>query len=197
LCEIIYEDMRLQQNSLRERTFVLQCVEVLNAFGKYDIPWLRDLHELMYITNPKQFERKFKESMGIEMDDDVVPHTLVSSGSERNYVGGMWHFSKSPERFESASLKRICKDLETDLYAYMTCLHVRGILQGRRYGTELFSKVLQTIMKKYPNAWGVVSEPELLHWYQYFGGVVQNCMSDNAEGLAIVTFDERTIRRIK
>lgn len=187
--------MRLQQNSIRERTFVLQCNQVVQAFGKYNIPWLKDLSELMYITNPKEFEIFFKESMGIEAYDHIIPYTLVSSNSERRYIGGMWHFTKSPEVFESEELENIRKDIEAEKYAYMTCLHVRDMFRGKLYGTELFSKALQTVLKDYPKAWGVVSESELLHWYEYFGGVVQNCISGNSDKLAIVTFDQDTVRR--
>lgn len=187
--------MRLQQNSLESRTFVLQCNQVLHTFGKYDIPWLRNLSELMYITNPKEFETKLLQAMGSSNLQTITPYTLVTNTKERKYVGGMWRFGTSPEIFESNDLETIRKQLEEEKYAYMSCLHVRDMFRGKMYGTELFSKALQKIMEMYPKAWGVVSEPELLHWYEYFGGKVQNCMNGNEDKLAIVTFDERTIRR--
>ncbi len=187
--------MRLQKGSLKERTFVLQCNQVLQHFGKYDIPWLRDLHEAMYVTNPKQFVHKFRENMHATEQDRIVPYTLVSSDSDRTYLGGMWHFTKSPEVFASSELQEIHTDLESEEYAYMSCLHVRDMFRGKLYGTELFSKALQKITEEYPKAWGVVSEPELLRWYEYFGGEVQNCMSSNEDKLAVVTFEQSTIRK--
>lgn len=185
--------MRLQPSTLTSRNFLIQLSEIEKEFGQ-EIPWFKGLHDLRYITNKNVFAEKVKELTGSAERDTIKPYLLVTNGKEREYIGGVLHFSQSPEKFLDSNNQVIQNQLESSGHSYVTCLQLREVFRNKLYGTELTSKALSTILQSYPRVWAVVSHPELLHWYQYFGAEIQNTI-ENEDRLVIITFDQSTFRK--
>lgn len=85
--------------------------------------------------------------------------------------------------------------MESEKYAFITCLQVREVLRpGTSYGKQIFSQALENIFEEYPNFRGVISDPRLVRYYQRLGIEILNDMN-NEDGVCIGIGNEKTFKR--
>lgn len=170
------ELMRLQRVSLQSKRFAIQLSIIIKEFGNR-IPWLSGLDA--YTTNDthavKQFLRRMRHTRC-----RVAPYELVLDNRPKEFIGWIFVFNRSPERFEDPILDMARANLERENKArFITCLYVMPEHRGRHVGTSLMQLALRIILRKKSVAWGIVSNHSLLPWYESLGAQIQNPNDDN------------------
>lgn len=187
--------MKLKEVDIAERNFLILAESIDREFGG-EIPWLKDFSELRLSMNVDHFRNGFIDCVrGFTEPENIVAYALATSDLSETFLGGMLHLPVSPEEFESDELRRIAAELTTNRYSYITCLHMRDVVRGKGHGAALFSEAMTRILSRHPKVWGVVSKEELLPWYEHFGGTTVAHMSGNEDGLALITYDDKTFRK--
>ncbi len=177
--------MLLVRQEIGGRAFLLQFLEVMQEFGHL-IPWLCKAESARFVTNGACFKEELCRAIGCAQDN-IVPYQLVSSDRAREFVGGVIHFTVSPERFSDPTLASLCRNLSTRGAAYISCLQVRHVKRGvAGHGNEIVLRAINRILQTYPEVWGVC-EPRLVPWYASLGAKILN-NGDNAERLAVVAW---------
>jgi predicted GNAT family N-acyltransferase len=104
------------------------------------------------------------------------------------------NFSSSPERFVDQNNELIRQQLESEKYAYLSCLQIRDAFRSDRAGVELLSKSLEWILKEFHKVRCVVEDPKLLSYYKYFGAEIVNEVL-NKDKLYILIWDEKSFAK--
>jgi GNAT superfamily N-acetyltransferase len=160
----------------------------MTEFGD-EIPWLAPLKPIAHATNPTYFREQLLRRLGCGASDEIDAFQLVTSHRSHEFVGGVLHFTHSPERFETDENRRIMNRLVSDGHSYLSCVQVRDAHRGQGHGRDLFRRALGTVLDKYDKAWAVVSDREMLRWYLSLGlGTRLHTSRDNAERLWIISW---------
>jgi hypothetical protein len=176
--------MLLKKQIISSRAFLLQFMQIMQEFGGI-IPWLKELENVCFYTNVKYFTRELSRTLGFSKEM-IIPYQFLTSGSEREFFGGLLHFTKSPEKFKDKKLAKIKFELELKGASYLTCLHVRDIKRGQKTGTEIMRRIVFRILEAHPCIWGVC-ERDLVEWYVSLGASILN-NGDNYDGLAVISW---------
>lgn len=179
--------MLLVPQRLRGRSFHIQFVEILQEFGDV-IPWLDPLKNLRYVTNATHFRDVLLKGLKCNDPSDITPLQLLTSDRGNEYIGGIVHFTHSPEHFRDSRNQGIQEQLVSQGCQFISCLQIRGVMRGRGYGQQLMQRSLRSILTTYPKIWGVASDPNLLPWYQSFGGTVLSPL-ENKDDLWIIVWE--------
>jgi len=166
------------------RSFLMQMMQVMEEFGS-KIPWLNPLHEVQFSTDSVYFEKRLLGSFGC-IKDQFLPSQIVTDDAAKTFIGGIFHFRKTPEVFSDQMSLRIVSDLESVGASYISCLQVRGVHRGQSHGDMLMRHSLTTITETFGKVWGVVEDQTLLPWYESLGMEVLN-EKPNLDGLWFVT----------
>ena len=180
-------NVTLKPADIRSRSFLLQHMEVMNEFGEI-IPWLEPLKSVTYSTNATYFRDRFLEHLGCD-EEEVIPYQLTFSDDSKDYIGGIWHFPKSPENFKDRRNHDIAEKLNNEKHRYISCLQVRGPLRGTGHGREIMTGVLNEILNTHGKVWAVISNPELLPWYTSLGAKTHS-PKENDDKLWIISWDK-------
>lgn len=180
--------MQLVQRSLRGRAFALQFQQIMAEFGD-EIPWLRPVQPIIFVTNPTYFEEQLVGGLGCQDRDEVTAFQFVTSTRASEFVGGMIHIARSPEHFASPENQVAMDRLVRDGHHFISCIQIRGPYQGMGHGRELFRRALASVLEKYGKAWGVVSTKRMLAWYLSLGlGITAHSSPNNPEHLWILSW---------
>ena len=136
--------MLLKKQIISSRAFLLQFMQIMQEFGAI-IPWLKELENICFYTNRAYFERELSRIIGISKEM-IIPYQLLTSGNEREFFGGLIHFTKSPERFKDKQIAKLQAELESVGASYLTCLYVRDVKRGQKTGTEIMRRVIFRIL---------------------------------------------------
>lgn len=180
-----FSDVMLKPTDLRSRSFLLQHLEVMNEFGEI-IPWLEPLKSITYSTNATHFRDRFLEHLGCN-EEEIIPYQLTFSNNSREYIGGIWHFPNSPEKFKDKSNNETAEKLNHENYRYISCLQVREPLRKTGHGKQILTSVLNEILNTHGKVWAVVSNPELLPWYTSLGAKIES-PTKNSDNLWIISW---------
>ena len=174
--------MYLQTNTLRSREFLIQMFAILQEFGA-EIPWLQPCKDSMWYTNKNRFRDEILRSLGSE-ENQI--HSFGILDNDTQYIGGILHFTVSPERFQDSKSIDTQRRLEAEGFSYLTCLQIRDKFQRRRIGSKVMLETFSTLQKTYPKIWAVVSHSELLPWYISLGFKVEQT-TDTRDNLWIIS----------
>jgi predicted GNAT family N-acyltransferase len=177
--------MQLVKRSLESRAFLIQFGEVMREFGQ-EIPWLEGLENSVFWTNAAKFRSELLKKWRCE-DGQVVAYQFILPGEEREYAGGIIHFSHSPEVFKDRSNQQILERFEAEGYHFISCLQVRSTFRSQGHGHNMTTRALKSIQAKYPKIWGVVSDYHLIAWYQKLGGQLLSPL-DNSDNLWTISW---------
>lgn len=177
--------MQLVHQGLRSRSFLLQFFAIMEEFGD-EIPWLDGLRGLTWSTNATFFRDHILRRLGCE-EEGIVPYQFVTPDQQREFVGGVVHFTRSPENFRDRRNIEVMERLVTEGYHYISCLQVRSPFRGVGVGDTLMRRALRSIQASHSRVWGVVSHPELIPWYVGLGATVQS-PRDNRDKLWIISW---------
>lgn len=175
--------MQLQSVGLRGRRFTIQFYELMREFGS-DIPWLEGLDELGFATNGEWFREELLRRLG-QATGDVTPYQFIDNNPGRTYIGGLLHFTQSPEHLRDRHNNAIAERLAGEGASYISCLQVRTPQRGTGVGTEMMRRAIGAILDRHGSVWGVVSDPRLVSWYVSLGAVALSRAS-NRDDLWIV-----------
>src|SRR3989344_7969748 len=115
--------MQLISRSLRGRTFLIQFIEIMREFGA-EIPWLEPLQNIAYATNAAYVRDRLLRAFSCHDPSEVTPYQFVTADESREYVGGILHFTKTPEVFIDRSNQEIAERLTQEDFHYISCLQV-------------------------------------------------------------------------
>ncbi len=177
--------MRLQQVGLRGRRFLIQYLGIMEEFGSV-VPWLAGMDDLRYATNAAHFRDTLLERTA-QGDGDITPYQFVLPGRPAEFVGGVLHFTYSPERLRDPRNREAAERLVSEGVHFVSCLQVRHELRGQGIGDVMFRRAIATILSEKGAFWGVVSDPRLLPWYRSLG-VQTPSPCNNRDGLWIVHY---------
>jgi GNAT superfamily N-acetyltransferase len=179
--------MQLVTRSLRGRSFLLQFLEIMQEFG-HEIPWLEPLRNIHYSTNATYFRDHVLKGLGCKEPEDIVPFQLVTTDPSREYLGGILHFPRTPDRFRDRRNQALLEQLTHERYSFFTCLQVRSVIRGHGYGNEIMRKALKAILAAHGKVLGVASNPDLLSWYASLGAKIRS-PRENRDNLWIITWE--------
>jgi len=182
-------NMLLQPVSLRGRRFLIQFYEVMAEFGNV-IPWLDGMDEMRFATNGEWFRDELLRRLG-QHDGQVTPYQFVDGDAPRTFVGGILHFSESPEYLLDTRNAELAEQLVSEGSSFISCLQVRDPRRGTGVGTQMTQRAINAILKRHSDVWGVVSDPRLLAWYQTLGASTPSTLENN-DGLWIVSWNAQT-----
>lgn len=182
--------MKLNKLELEDRSFLIQFDEIFKEFWGH-IPWLDKIKNVKYLTNTDVFSSQLLENLWLNSNVEINPYILTNDAKWKEYVWSILNFSSSPECFVDKNNEVIRQQLEHEKYAYITCLQIRDIFRYSKYWTELMSKSLEEIVKKFDKFRWVVSNPNLLEYYKGFGLEIVNNMP-NKDSLYLVSCDGKT-----
>ena len=185
--------MGLKSLDLKDRSFLIQFGDIVSEFG-HEIPRLKKIINLKYVTDKNVFEKEIFNLLGLESTEKIKPYILTTDDKREEYIWWILYFSKSPEKFEDPNNELIRKQLESEKYAYITCLQIRDNLRQNNYGTQILSKSGKDILEEFHNVRWVFSKQQLIQYYKYFGMEIVN-NAQNKDGLFIWTFNEKTFRK--
>jgi hypothetical protein len=135
------------------------------------------------------------ETLSLNPTTEITPYILVDWSTKRQeYIWSILNFSSSPERFKDPNNERIRNQLESEKYAYLTCLQIRDVFRSGRVWVELLWKSLEQIFKKFSRVRCVVEDPRLLPYYKYFGAEIVN-EALNTDGLYLLVWDEKSFMK--
>ncbi|HEY4493128.1 MAG TPA: GNAT family N-acetyltransferase [Candidatus Paceibacterota bacterium] len=166
----------------------------MKEFGKI-IPWLAPLRSIAYSTNARYFRDTFLSEFNCD-EEDIIPYQLTDNDPGEDFIGGIWHFPKSPEKFIDSRNCEVAERLAFERYRYISCLHVRDVRRGKGSGRLIMRSALDSILKNHGSVWGVVSERDLVPWYQTLGAEVLSARQ-NKDNLWIVSWDESSGERLR
>lgn len=185
--------MKLNKLELEDRSFLIQLDEIFKEFWDH-IPWLNKIKDVKYFTDANVFSSQLLENLSLDPNVEINPYILTTDMRWKEFVWSILNFSSSPEHFIDPSNEVIREQLEYEKYAYITCLQIRDVFRNHRNWTELMSKSIEQIIKKFDKFRWVVSNPKLLDYYKRFGfNVVNNGV--NLDWLYIITSDEKTFKK--
>lgn len=185
--------MKLTNPDLKDRSFLIQFQDIISEFWN-DIPRLKEIKNLKYVTDVETFKKAIFNQLGLENTEKITPYILTTDDENKEYMWGLLSFSKSPEKFIDQNNEIIKQQLEREKYNFITCLQIRDVFRPSNYGMELLSKSTEKILKEFHSIRWVVSKPELLTYYKYLGGKIIND-SENKDGLFIVACDEKSFKK--
>ncbi len=177
--------MRLQQVSLRGRRFLIQFSAIMEEFGGV-IPWLASVRELSVVTSGTHFEKQLLERLR-QPTGGITAYQFVGSDRSREFMGGLLHFKRTPERFEDHPNKELVEAFEEEGMGYISCLQVLPNWRGTGVGRDLMTRALNAILQERGAVWGVVSDPNLVHWYRSLGASILS-PDDKADNFWIVVW---------
>ncbi len=167
---------------MTDRTFLLQMFAILREFGQ-EIPWLSSCEDAIWYTQQEAFRDRILWGLGMG-SEQIHPLTLLDK--DHQYLGGILHFTNSPERFRDPKSVATQRRLENQGYSYLTCLQIRDRFQGRGLGRNLMLQTLSTIHQLHPKVWAVVSHNELVQWYISLGFTIEQT-PDTKDGLWVIS----------
>lgn len=180
--------MILSVEDLRSRSFLIQFYEIIMEFGK-EIPWLAPLINIGFSTDSIYFRDQILKKLGCE-EEGIMPYQFIAPETGKYFVGGLLHFSKSPENFKSSVNRDIQEKLESEKAAYISCLQIRQPFRFSGNGKELMERTLRVILKEHGKVWGVVAHPELLSMYTGLGARVHSTLH-NKDKLAVISWSNQ------
>lgn len=178
------EVILLVKQEISGRALLLQFQQIMIEFGSI-IPWLQNVDLLHFVTSGQYFKRRLYEMIGCAQGS-IAPYQLISSDAERNYIGGILHFTSNPESFLDPVLNKLMKELVLGGASYITCLQVREVKRGCGHGNDILLRSIKRILKKWTVVWAVC-EPNMVYWYKSFGATVLN-EGKNDDNLAIIAW---------
>lgn len=181
--------MKLNKLALEDRSFLIQFDEIFKEFW-WHIPWLDKIKDVKYITDVSIFSSQLLENLWLTPDTEINPYILTNDAKWKEYIWSILNFSTSPEQFLDPNNETIRQQLEHQKYAYITCLQIRNVFRNERHWTEIISKTIEQIIKKYDKFRWVVSNPRLLEYYKRFGLDVINEPS-NKDWLYLISWDTK------
>jgi len=182
--------MKLNKLELEYRSFLIQLDEIFKEFW-WHIPRLDKIKDVKYITDTEFFSAQLLENLWLDPKVEINPYILTTDTRGKEFVWSILNFSSSPERFIDSDNELIRQQLESEKYAYITCLQIRDVFRNSRCWIELISNSLEQIIKKFDRFWWVVSDPKLLNYYSRFGLDVVNS-SKNKDWLYLISWDSKT-----
>lgn len=139
------------------------------------IPWFSETVSLRYCGNEQYFEEMFREKTIGCNNSKIQPYILNDPENGNSVLGGLIHFSLSPEKFGTDYNNYFLEELEKDQsFSYITGFLLRDVFQKSFVGIIMFHKALSDIFQEHHKIWGVVSEKSLLPYYQEFGFKIVN-----------------------
>lgn len=181
--------MHLQSVGLRGRRFVIQFAETMAEFGGV-IPWLDGLNELRFATNGAWFADELQRRLG-QRDSIITPYQFTDAKEGRTYIGGILHFSRSPEVFRDARNAQIAEQLNAEGASFISCLHMRQSLRAAGIGGVMMPRAIAAIRLQHAMFWGVVSDRRILPWYASLGALTPSPI-ENRDQLWIVLWPALT-----
>lgn len=185
--------MKLNKLELEDRSFLIQLDEIFKEFWGH-IPRLDKIKDVKYLTDVDVFSSQLLENLCLDPSVHINPYILTTDTRWKEFVWSILNFSSSPERFIDPNNEVIREQLEYEKYAYITCLQIRDVFRNHGNWTELMSKSIEQIIKKFDKFRWVVSNPKLLDYYRRFGLEIVNT-SQNQDWLYLVTSDEKTFKK--
>jgi len=185
--------MKLNKLELESRPFLIQFDEISKEFGNH-IPWFNKIKKLKYITDVKEFKLAILQTLWLDLATKINPYILTTGTKGQEYVWSVLNFSSSPERFVDPNNELIRQQLESEKYAYLSCLQIRDIFKTDKPWMELLSKSLHEILKEFHRVRCVVQDPKLLSYYTYFGAELVN-NTRNKDWLYIMSWDEKSFTK--
>lgn len=182
--------MQLQKLSVEDRSFLIQFNEIEKEFGNH-IPWFNKIKDLKYLTNAHELKPQILQTLQLDSSVQIDPYILTADTKWKEYIWSILNFSSSPERFQDPNNELIRQQLESQKYAYLSCLQIRDVFRSGRAGVELLGKSLEQILKEFHKAWCVVEDPKLLDYYKYFGAEIVNEIT-NKDNLYLLVGDEKS-----
>lgn len=179
--------MQLQKLAVEDRSFLIQLNEIEKEFGNH-IPWFNKIKGLKYLTDATELKPQILETLQLDSSVQIDPYILTADTRWKEYVWSILNFSSSPERFLDNTNETIRKQLEDNSYAYITCLQIRDGFRQNRLWTELISRSLEQILKRFEKFWWVVEYSKLLPYYERFGLQVINNY-ENEDNLWLIVGD--------
>lgn len=171
--------------SLRGRRFLMQFWELMAEFGD-EIPWLQGLDDLRYATNAAWFCEELARRTG-QRHGVVTPYQFVDGDVARTYIGGILHFSRSPECFRDRRNAEAAERLAAEGASFISCLQVRPFYRGHEVGHTAMHNALKAIRGRHGAVWGVVAKPRLQRFYASLGAELLGS-EENGDGLRIVAW---------
>jgi len=184
--------MRLQSVGLRGRRFLVQFYEIMREFGRV-IPWLDGVEDIRFATNGAYFRDGILRRTR-QRDGDITPYQFVESDDGRTFIGGMLHFTHSPERLADARNREVAERLTAEGASFISCLQIRPSLRAAGVGTSMMRRALRAILVDKGAVWGVVSNPHMREWYRSLGARTPSPI-ENRDGLWIVHWEPRDAAR--
>lgn len=178
--------MRLQPVGLRSRSFLMHFHVILAEFGKV-IPWLEGMEELRFATNGEWFSEELLRRTG-QHHGRITPYQFIDEDDARTFVGGILHFTVSPEQLSDRRNNAIVEKITEKGASYISCLQVREPRRTLGTGTSMMTRAIDAILRDHGSVWGVVSNHQLLPWYLSLGGKVLSPL-ENDDDLWVVMWD--------
>lgn len=173
--------MEMQRVFLNSRAFYAQFCAVMAEFGE-TIPWLGGLHDLLHVTHCGNFARLFTRRMRPRCGK-VTFYGYVDNAGE--VFGGLFYFTKSPERFYDSRNVAIAEQLTTDGAGYASCLWIREEYRSQGVGVDMTRRALAHILLTHGAVWGVAPNTRLRDWWVALGA--KSCSpEENTDNLWIV-----------
>lgn len=177
--------MRLIQRKLSGRAFLLQFMSVMEEFEE-EIPWLEPLP---HATNGSYVRDRILQHFRCKDESEVIAMQFVTSDRPGFYFGGIIRFVRSPEIFLDTRNQEINERLSHLGYQFISCLQVREVHRGAGHGRAIMTKALRVVLSEHQKVWGVVSNPDLVAWYQSLGANVLS-PRENKDDLWIVSWQK-------
>ena len=177
--------MQLRCPDPDSREFLIQFEQIMREFGGV-IPWLDDLDDLRYATNRVWFTGELSRRLG-QRNGSVIPHQFVEENEAETYIGGFLLFGQSPENLRDRRNGKIAERLALEGARFISCLQVREPKRGIGVGKKMMARAIDVIREKSGGVWGVVSNPDLVSWYEALGGTILS-PRNNDDNLWIIHF---------
>ncbi len=182
--------MKLIERSLDGRAFVIQFNQIMSEFGSC-IPWLKPLKSLGFSTNGMYVRDRILQSFRCGDPSDITPLQFVTSDRQREYVGGMMLFRRSPEQFIDAQNQAISEELASSGYPFLSCLQVRTDLKNQGHGPKFIQKVFRTLLETHGKMQWVVTNRRSLNSYLSMGATLNSPLV-NKDGLYLMSYNRAT-----
>lgn len=178
--------LKLQSVPLFGRNFLMQGFAIEAEFGGV-IPWLEGFGELLYVQHIPTFVARLQELT--QQDAPLTAYQFVTEDTHSDYLGGILHFERHPERFVDTRNVDFAEQLTAAGVSFISCLHVRPPYRGLGIGDPMMRRALSAIHAAHGSVWGVVSDPRLIPWHMSMGAQLLSPV-DNRDNLWIMQWSE-------